>query len=218
MTKHFPFAIGAALALALSTPALTAPATSVQSQLPEGVYAGSLDANGAPAGVYVADHDHTAVVAKVSHIGYSLSVFRFDKVDATLDWNPAQPERSSLKATVETASIDTPVEGFARELTGDNYLKSAAFPQATFVSTAFRRVDATHGEVDGQFTLLGHTHPVTFDVELTGAGKGFMGHARIGAEVVARIHPADYGLSPVFGEAIILVIDAEFAERGAAKP
>ena len=218
MTKHFPFAVSAALALALSTPALTAPATSVQSQLPEGVYAGSLDANGAPGCGFVAVHVHTAGGGKGSHIGYALSVFRFDMVDATLDWIPAQPERSSLKATVETASIDTPVEGFAKELAGDNYLKSAAFPQATFVSTAFRRVDATHGKVDGQFTLMGHPHPVTIDVELTGAGKGFMGHARIGAEATARIHPADYGLSPVFGEAIILVIDAEFAERGAAKP
>lgn len=217
MAKRFLSVAGAVLALVASTPAMTAAAPSIQSQLPEGVYAGSLDAGAAPAGTYAADRDHTAVIAKVSHIGYSLSVFRFDKVDATLTWDPAHPERSTLKATVETASIDTPVEGFAKELSGDNYLKSSAFPQASFVSTAFRRIDATHGRVDGQFTLLGHTHPVTFDVELTGAGKGFMGHARIGAEATARIRPADYGLSPVFGEAITLVIDAEFAERGPAK-
>src|SRR5207248_2118703 len=121
---------------------------------------------------------------KVSHIGYSLSVFRFDKVAGTLTWDPAQPERSSLAVSVETSSISTPVPGFAAELSAPNYLNVAAFPTATFVSTSFRRIDATHGRVDGRFNLMGRTRPVSFDVTLLGAGKGFMGHARIGVEAI----------------------------------
>ena len=98
MTKPI-LATAAALALALSA---AAPAVA---QLPPGVFAGEHDYKQAAAGAYAVDPTHTAVIAKVSHIGYGLSVFRFDKVDGTLAWDPAQPAKSTLKVTVETASI-----------------------------------------------------------------------------------------------------------------
>jgi polyisoprenoid-binding protein YceI len=111
------------------------------------------------------------------------------------------------------ASIDTPVPNFARELAGDKYLNAAAFPKATFVSTAFHRIDASHGRVDGDFTLLGKTRPMSFAVDLQGAGKGFMGHPRLGVEARSDLHPQDFGMSPMFSAPIQLVIDAEFARQ-----
>lgn len=207
MSKSVLAALAIALTVSQAVPALA--------QLPPGVYAGEHDYRLAGAGAYALDPDHTAVVAKVSHIGYSLSVFRFDKVTGTLTWNPAQPAAASLTVVVDTASISTPVAGFAAHLAGADYLKSATFPQANFVSTQFHQIDAGHGRVDGQFTLMGKTVPLTFDVELVGAGKGFMGRPRIGAEATAQIHPQDFGMAPMFGPSIQLVIDAEFAQSRA---
>jgi polyisoprenoid-binding protein YceI len=202
-----PNKILATLALAL----FIGQAGSAGAQLPPGVYAGERDYKQAAAGHYGVDPTHTAVIAKVSHIGYALSVFRFDKVAGALTWDPAAPDKTTLKVSVDTASISTPVPGFAAELAGNAYLNSSAFPQATFVSTNFREIDPTHGRVDGQFTLMGKTIPLTFDVELMGAGKGF-GHPRIGVEATAKIEPRAFGLSPMLGASILLVIDAEFAE------
>jgi polyisoprenoid-binding protein YceI len=200
-----------AAALGFTLLAVVARAACAQS-LPPGVFAGEHDYRRAPAGHYALDPDHTAVVAKVSHIGYSFSVFRFDKTSGALTWDPAAPERSTLKVAVDTASIATPVTGFAAELAGDAWLNAKAFPQATFVSTAFHQTDADHGRVEGNFTLLGKTHPVTFDVTLVGAGKGFMGHPRIGVHAETAIDPKDYGLPPMLGASIALVVDGEFAE------
>jgi polyisoprenoid-binding protein YceI len=177
--------------------------------LPPGVTCGAPDAKLAPAGNYKVDPNHAAIVARVSHIGYSLSVFRFGKVTSTLAWDPAAPGASKLSAAVDTASIETPVPGFPEELSGDKYLKSKAFPQATFVSTSFKQIDATHGRVAGDFTLLGVTHPMTFDVELIGAGKGF-GAPRIGVHAHAMLDPKAYAMSPFFLDPIELAIDAEF--------
>lgn len=188
-------------------------AATPQSLLPPGVYVAGQDLSLATAGRYEADVAHTAVLARVSHIGYSYSVFRFGTAGATLTWDPAKPEASTLTASVDTASIQTPVEGFAKELSGAGYLNSAAFPKATFVSTAFHRTDATHGKVEGQFTLLGKTKPVVFDVELVGAGKGF-GAPRLGVHATGWINPQDYGLPPFFADPIQIVIDAEFAKAG----
>ena len=103
--------------------------------LPPGVYMGEADYKQAPAGTYAVDPDHASVIARVSHLRYSWSIFRFDKVSGTLKWDPANPANSSITAKVETASITSNVKGFAQELSGNNFLKSAAFPEATFVST-----------------------------------------------------------------------------------
>jgi polyisoprenoid-binding protein YceI len=189
---------------------LAAPAVA---QLPPGVYAGEHDYRLAPAGRYALDPDHAAVLAEVSHIGYSLSVFRFDKTEGELTWDPARPGASHLSVSVDTASIDTPVAGFAKELAGAAFLNASAFPKATFVSTSFHQTDAAHGRVEGVFTLMGKTAPLAFDVDLLGAGKGFMGHPRIGIEARGQINTAQFGLPAVLGSTIRLVIDAEFAKQ-----
>lgn len=178
--------------------------------LPPGVFAGERDIALATAGTYTLDEQHTAVIVRVSHIGYSQSVFRFDRAKGSLTWDPAAIDKSKLSASVETASITTNVKGFAEELAGDAFLKSKAFPEATFVSTSFKPVDKTRGKVEGQFTLMGKTRPVTFDVELGGAGKGFEGKPRIGVHAVATINPQDYGLPPLFTDPIQIQIDTEF--------
>ena len=183
-------------------------------QLPPGVFRGESDIKAAPAGVYALDPSHTSVIAKVSHIGYGLSVFRFGEVEGSLTWDPAQPESSKLTVKVKTASIETPVAGFAKELAGSKYLNATAHPDATFVSTAFHRKDDAHGTVDGTLSLMGKSAPVTFDVELQGAGKGFMGHPRLGISGTGRMNPQDFGMNPMFSTPIRLEIDAEFATAG----
>ena len=203
MSRSIFAAAAIAATLSLGAPAMA--------QLPPGVFAGEHDYHQAPAGAYAIDPSHTAVLAKVSHIGYGLSVFRFDKVDGSLTWDLADPARSSMKVSVDVASIDTPVPGFAKELSGDGFLKTGAFPTATFVTTGFHQIDASHGRVDGEFTLMGKTRPVTFDVEMVGAGKGFMGHPRLGIEAKTLLNPQDFGMNPIFSAPIELVIDAEFA-------
>ena len=59
---------------------------------------------------------------------------------------------------------------------------------------------------------MGKTVPLTFDVVLVGAGKGFEGHPRMGVEATANINPHDFGMAPMFGDSIRLEIDAEFSK------
>jgi polyisoprenoid-binding protein YceI len=178
---------------------------------------GQKDVSLVPSGTYSLDPNHVGVIARVSHLGFSFSIFRFGRAAATLVWDHDRPEHSKLSATVQTSSIATNVEGFAAQLTGDKYLNSAKWPEAQFVSTVFHQVDATHGTVDGKFTLMGKMRPVTFDVALVGAGPGFaggpvMGHV-IGIHAETGITPTDYGLSPLFKDPIAIVIDTEFDKK-----
>jgi polyisoprenoid-binding protein YceI len=198
----------ASIAVVLSLAA--GPAVAQSSDLPPGVFMAGKTLGDATAGTYELDPLHTAVLARVSHLRYSYSVFRFDTAAGKLTWDPAAPEKSTLSITVKTGSITSNVEGFAETLAGDKFLKSASFPDATFVSTSFKPTDALRGKVEGRFTLMGKTRPVTFDVELVGAGKGFGGSPRLGVHARAWINPQDYGLPPIFSDPIEIVTDAEF--------
>jgi polyisoprenoid-binding protein YceI len=199
---------------ALAALTVTAQAADAPMVIPRG----QTDVTLATAGTYTLDPNHVSVEARVSHLGFSISVFRFGKVSATLEWDPKAVAKSKLSATVATGSIMTNVAGFAEELQGEQYLKSAKYPDATFTSTAFRQSDATHGKVDGTMTLMGKTFPVTFDVTLVGAGPGFagapvMGHV-IGIHAETSIDPKGLGLSPFFTTPIPIVIDTEFDKKG----
>ncbi|HWD49737.1 MAG TPA: YceI family protein [Rhizomicrobium sp.] len=214
MQKRHYLTIGATIALLSLAPTMGASADPDPKSIPMGQH----DYKLSPAGKYHLDPNHVGVIARVSHMGFSISIFRFGKVAATLDWNPGDITKSKLSATVVTNSIETNVPGFAEQLQGDQYLKSAMFPEATFVSTAFRQTDPQHGKVDGKFTLMGKTVPVTFDTTLIGAGPGFagspvMGHV-IGIHAETAINPQDFGMSPFFTMPIQLVIDTEFDKPG----
>jgi polyisoprenoid-binding protein YceI len=180
--------------------------------MPPGVFCGERNIAHATAGTYALDPDHSSVLARVSHVGYSYSVFRFDRVSGTLAWNPDAIGSSKLSAQVVTESITSNVKGFASDLASEKFLNAPRFPEVTFVSTAFRQTDAVSGKVDGNLSLMGKTAPVTFDVSLIGAGKGF-GHPRLGVRANSWIKPQDFGMPAMFSEAIEIVIDAEFVRN-----
>src|SRR5215471_14328318 len=210
--RFFSLLLGATIAVVIVSLAAGKPAAP-----PMKIPLGQNDATLATAGTYTLDPNHVAVAAWVSHMGFSMSAFRFGTVQGTLAWDPKAIAKSKLKATVQTGSIMTNVAGFAEDLQGPKYLKSAQYPEATFVSTGFRQQDATHGKVDGNMTLVGNTFPVTFDVTLVGAGPGFaggpwMGHV-IGIHAEASIDPQVIGLPPMLSAPIAITIDTEFDHR-----
>src|SRR6266850_7610684 len=89
-----------ALLLVLGTGSVTAMAQSAPPSLPPGVYMGEADYKQATAGTYALDPDHASVIARVSHLGYSYSIFRFDRLSASLTWDPANTAGASLSAKV----------------------------------------------------------------------------------------------------------------------
>jgi len=192
-------------ALALGAAALMLAASAGSQTLPTAAH----DYKAAPAGTYAVDAKHTGLIARVPHVGFSYSIFRFQTVAGTLAWDPAHPAADKLSVTVDPKSIITgPVDGFSQEI-GDKFLKVTQFPAASFTSTAFHPTSLTHGTVEGDLTLLGVTKHVVFDVDLVGAGKGFRGPV-IGVTAKTTLDPKLYGLPGFITGPIELIIDSEF--------
>jgi len=122
------------------------------------------------AGHYVLDPHHASLIARVNHMGVSLYTVRFNTLDASLDYDPARPERTRVTASVDPTSLD--VNADYSKTFAEEFLQVSKFTRATFVSTGVQPGAGTSGTMTGDLTLMGVTKPVTLRVNLDRNGNG----------------------------------------------
>ena len=187
-----------------------------------------------PAGAYTLDKAHASLLFRVNHLSFSHWTARFTKFDAQLQFDPANPGKSSVKVTVDPKSIasDNAPDGFMATLAGPEWLDAGKYPQMTYRSTKVER-SGTHGlRIEGELTLHGATKPVTLVATYNGgyAGHPYDPHARIGFSAKGTLKRSDFGVSYGIPEAgttmgvfddVEVIIEAEFSGPplpGAAAP
>jgi polyisoprenoid-binding protein YceI len=168
-----------------------------------------------PEGAYRLDPDHATILLKIDHLGFSKLVGRFDRFDASLDFDPRAPESSTLVATIDPASIDFGLPAFEQDLRGSGWLDVARYPEARFESRTIAITGADTGVISGDLTLHGVTAPVTLDVTFNGGGSNLLtGAYTLGFEAHGSVLRSTFGLgalAPAIGDEVMLEIHAEFA-------
>jgi polyisoprenoid-binding protein YceI len=175
----------------------------------------SLDPATAPAGHYVLDPRHASVIARVRHMGLSNYTMRFRRVEASYDYDPANPSASKVSVTIDAHSIDTGDEGISRQFASE-FLDAGAHPNITFESTAIQPTETNHGTVVGDLDFRGVTKPVTLAVTYDGTEANLIGGRRMGFSATATIKRSDFGSKAwrnVVGDEVGLVIEAEFVRK-----
>ena len=94
---------------------------------------------------------------------------RFKSFSAQVAFDPAKLATSKIAFSVDTGSADISREANA-ELVKPLWFNVAAFPKATFQSTAIKRLDATKYEVSGQLSIKGLSSNVVVPVTLAQNG------------------------------------------------
>ncbi len=180
--------------------------------------AASQNVSDVPGGHWVLDPRHSSVVARVQHMGVSLYTLRFDRMDASFDYDPAHPEAARVQASVDPASLDVGAD-YSKDFANE-FLAADKFATATFTSTEIRPGQGNQGTMSGNLTLMGVTRPVTFNVSLIGTGHEVLplplGQRAAGFEATTTIKRSDFGstyLSNLVGDEVTLTIEAEFDKR-----
>ena len=180
--------------------------------------------NDAPAGTYKLDPTHASVVWKVSHLGLSNYTARFGKLDATLTYDPADPTKSQLTATVDPASVKTEypnaaTKDFDKELRDDpRFFKVGQFPEIKFVSTKLEKTGEKTGKMTGDLTFMGQTKPVTLDVTFNGSYKEhpLSKKPAVGFSATGTVKRSAYGMDamvPFIGDDVTVLIETEFQRQ-----
>ena len=149
---------------------------------------------------YVVDTQgaHASINFRISHLGYSYVIGRFNSFEGTFSYDEADPAASAINITVDTTSIDSNHAERDKHIRSADFLEVEAFPTATFVSTAY---DAAAGTLTGDLTLKGVTKPIEVAVTKVGEGEDPWGGYRAGFEGTTALTLKDFGIDYNLGPA-----------------
>jgi len=154
---------------------------------------GGIVSTTAPAADYRIDPSHAFIQFRISHLGFSTLVGRFNRFEGDFTWDAANPAGARVQVKIDPASIDTNWAERDKHLRGEDFLDVGRFPEARFVSTAFEG-DASGGTLKGDLTLHGVTRPISIQMQAIGAGKDPWGGQRAGFAGTTEIRRADFGI------------------------
>ena len=143
---------------------------------------------------------HAFIQFKVSHLGYSWLLGRFNTFDGTFTYDEKNPSASSVQVTIDTNSVDSNHALRDKHLRSKDFLMTGRYPEAKFVSTSFTE-NGNDIEVKGKFTLHGVTKDIVLKGKHIGAGKDPWGGLRRGFEAWTTIKMKDYGFLMDLGPA-----------------
>lgn len=175
----------------------------------------------ANASEYVIDESHTNVGFSVKHMMITNVKGDFKTYDANIDFDKDKKVFNVLKASIDTASINTSNEKRDDHLRSEDFFASEKFPKMTFEMKSYKS-DGDEGEMKGDLTIRGITKPVTLKVEDIATIKDFKGLNRVGFSLEGKINRLDYDLKwnkalefggVAVGDEVKIIIDVEAVEK-----
>ena len=145
---------------------------------------------------YECDPNHTYPSFEADHMG-GLSVWRgkFNKSSGTIVYDK-EKQAGTVNITVDTSSIDFGQDALNANAQKPELFNTAKFPTATYKGTLAKFVNGAPTEVDGEFTLLGVTKPLTLTIKQFKCMVNPMYKKEVcGADAAGTFNRDDYGMT-----------------------
>ena len=146
-------------------------------------------------GTYNFDKAHSFIGFKVKHMGLIEVPGFFRDFTGAVNYDAADPAKSSVEFTAKATSIDTGVAGRDNHLRNADFFEVEKYPDVTFKSTKVEKT-AAGWTVTGDFTMKGVTKSISFPFNIAGflpADQRSGGKMGVTAETV--INRRDYGVN-----------------------
>jgi polyisoprenoid-binding protein YceI len=160
----------------------------------ESVFDGGTTAVDDIAGEYTIDPSHSHVGFQARHAMVTSVRGSFKTFEGTATIDTADPAASSVKLTIDVASVDTGSADRDGHLQSPDFFDAATYPAITFTSTAVER-DGAEWAITGDLTIKDTTRPVTIVFEETGSAQDPFGNLRVGFEGEVAVNRKDWGLT-----------------------
>ena len=143
---------------------------------------------------YKFDPTHSKIAFQLRHL-LGTARGEFHKFSGTIDFDREHPDRSTVTAIIQVASIDTKIAKRDQHLRSADFFDASKFPEITFRSRAVKRTGADSGDITGDLTMHGVTRPMTLHVKLASPITGDSLPARTRWQVTTDpIHRKDFNL------------------------
>ena len=140
------------------------------------------------------DPAHSAVTFSAKHmmlttVRGAMAIREFD-----LDFRPDDLPASSVRVSLDVASIDTGQEGRDQHLRSADFLEADVYPTIDFASTRIERSGDDYA-IHGDLTIRGVTRPVTLEAEYAGTVPNLQGGQRAAFSATTKLNREDFGLT-----------------------
>ena len=143
---------------------------------------------------YDINTSHSLIEFSVKHMMFTTVKGRFTQFQGEIEIDEANPARSKVDLTIETASISTGDANRDAHLRSADFFEPEKYPTVTFTSTTVEPLGDEQYRVTGDLTLHGVTRPITFDVTREGVTKTMKGEALQAFSGALTLSRKDFGL------------------------
>lgn len=141
------------------------------------------------------DPAHSGAEFTVRHMMITNVRGKFEELEGTLDFDPANPADSYVEVTIKAASINTGAADRDNHLRSGDFFDVENFPHLTFKSTNVEMTGESTARITGDLTIRDVTRPVVIDAEFLGEGKSPFGTTVAGFNGTTQINREDFGLT-----------------------
>ena len=144
------------------------------------------------------DPAHSLIEFSAKHMMITTVKGRLNLVRGAITIDEANPDRSSVEAEFDAASIDSRAEQRDQHLRSADFLDVERFPRVTFKSRRVegaRNAEGPRFRVIGDLTIRGTPREGTLDATFEGRGRDPWGGDRVSFAAVSKIDRRDYGLT-----------------------
>ena len=144
---------------------------------------------------YTIDSGHTYPAFTYTHLGFSKQTQRFNATSGKVVLDAAA-HTASVDVSIDINSIDSASAKLAEHLKSADFFNTAKFPTATFKSTKVNFDGDKPATVEGDFTFMGVTKPVTLKItHFQAMPHPMMKKDAIGANATVTVKRSDFGLT-----------------------
>jgi polyisoprenoid-binding protein YceI len=145
---------------------------------------------------YTLEPQHSQGIVRWNHLGFANPTAQFTMVEGSVDFDQADPTRSSVSVTIPLAHLSSGIPDLDDDFRSDHFFDMARYPVATFKSTRVERGSAPGKlKVTGDFTVHGITRQVALDVTINKLGNNIRRNLEsIGFEAITTLKRSDFGL------------------------
>lgn len=140
------------------------------------------------------DPAHSSVTFSVKHMMVTTVRGSMQIRDFDLDLDPDNLPASSVRVSLDAASIDTGMEQRDAHLRSADFLAADEHPTIDFASTAIEPAGDAY-RIHGELTIRGTTRPVVLEAEYAGTVTNMQGGRSAGVSASTTIDREEFGLT-----------------------
>ena len=172
--------------------------------------------------IWAIDPTHSEAGFKVRHLVISTVKGKFNEFEGTIETEEEDFENANISFSAKIDSITTGVADRDAHLKSDDFFNAASYPEISFKSTSFKKLNDEEFTLKGDLTIRDITKPVDLKVVYGGTVTDPYGNTKAGFEITGAVNRKEFGLkwdavteagSVVVGDEVKLDLNVQIAKQ-----